>query len=147
MIGMIFDMQNRATEARQVYEEIVRATSRAPVAANNLAWNYADKGENLDYALQLAQQAKAQLPDRHEVDNTLGWVYFKKNMVELAIPPLERSVKKDPANSMYQYHLGLAYAKAGRKDAARRALEEALKLNRDFPGRSDAETTLAALKG
>ena len=147
MVGVIFDIQKRSEESRKIYEEVVRATSRAPVAANNLAWNYADKGENLDYALQLAQQAKAQLPDRHEVDDTLGWVYFKKNMVELAIPPLERSVKKDPSNYLYHYHLGLAYAKAGRKELARRALEEALKLKPDFPGRSEAETTLAALKG
>lgn len=147
MVAVIYDLQNRPIEATKIYEEIVGATSRAAVASNNLAWRYAENGEKLDFALQLAQSAKAQLPEQPEVDDTLGWVYYKKNMPQLAIPPLENSVKRDPANGMYHLHLGLAYAKAGRKQDAIRALEQALKLKSDLPGADEARTTLAALKG
>lgn len=146
MVGMIYDIQKRRQDARRVYEEIVAQTNRAPVAANNLAWNYAESGEKLDMALQLAQNAKQQLPESHEVDDTLGWVHYKRNAPELAIPPLERSVKADAQNPQYHYHLGLAYAKAGRVQDARRSLERALQLQGDFPGADEARSTLASLK-
>jgi tetratricopeptide (TPR) repeat protein len=147
MVGMIFDVQQRPDDAMRVYEEIVKSTSGGGVAANNLAYHYVTRGERLDEALNLAQRAKQQLPDRHEVNDTLGWIYYKKNLPTLAIPPLESSVEKDPTNHLYQFHLGLAYAKAGRPDDARRALEQALKLRPDFPGADEARSTLASLKG
>jgi tetratricopeptide (TPR) repeat protein len=146
MVGIIYDIQNKPQDARRAYEEVVRATNRAPVAANNLAWNYAETGENLDMALQLAQSAKQQLPDSHEVDDTLGWVYMKRNLPDLAIPAFERCVKASPEVPEYHYHLGAAYAKVGRAADARRSLERALQLRLDFKGADDARAMLASLK-
>jgi tetratricopeptide (TPR) repeat protein len=146
MIGLIYEIQNRPQDARRVYEEVVAQSNRAPVAANNLAWNYAQSGEKLDIALQLAQDAKRQLPNSHEVDDTLGWVHYKRNTPEFAIPPLERAVKADAQNPEYHSHLGLAYAKAGRVEDARQSLERALALRPDFPGNDEARSTLASLK-
>ena len=146
MVAVIYDIQGRAEESIKAYEAIVASTSRAPVAANNLAWRYAEKNEQLDRALELAQSAKAQLPEQAEVDDTIGWIYYKKNMPLAAIQPLENSVKRDPGNAMYHSHLGLAYAKAGRVDEAIRALQRALTLGNDFPGVKDVRTTLEDLK-
>src|SRR6185295_18219927 len=113
----------------------------AAVAANNLAWIYAEEGQNLDVALQLAQTAKAQLPERPEVNDTLGWVYYKKGLATLAIPAFRDSVEKAPKSAVYQYHLGLAYAKAGDKEAARKALTAALQMDPKFSGAADAQRT------
>ncbi len=147
MVGMILDVQQKHEESKKIYEGIVnRGGVRAPVAANNLAWIYANRGEQLDFALQLAQDAKQQLPDSAEVNDTLGWVYYKKDLRELAVKTLENSVGKDPKNVIFQYHLGLAYAKAGQSIKARRALEEALRLKPDFDGADEARKTLASLK-
>jgi putative PEP-CTERM system TPR-repeat lipoprotein len=147
MIGMILDTQRKHDESQKIYESIVNQTSRAPVASNNLAYIYAMRGEKLDLALQLAQGAKAQMPDNPEVNDTLGWVYYQQNLPQLALRPLELSVGKDPRNPVYQFHLGLAYAKAGERRKARAALEAALKLQPDFEGADLARTTLASLKG
>ena len=113
---------------------------------DNFASMYADAGINLDIALQLAQSAKAQMPDHPDVDDTLGWVYYKKDMANLAIRPLETSVSQEPTNALYHYHLGLAYAKTGNTTKARKSLEQALKLQPGFPGAADARSTLASLK-
>jgi tetratricopeptide (TPR) repeat protein len=145
MIGVIYDVQNRTDDAIKVYESIVAGTSRAPVAANNLAWHYAERGVNLDQALELAQTAKAQLPDRAEVDDTLGWVYYQKNMHELAISSFESSVKRDPTKASYHLHLGLAYARAGRRDDAIRSLERALSLSPTVARADEARSVLASL--
>jgi len=146
MAAMILQMQNKAPEARKRYEAIVAASQRAPVAANNLAWMYAEEGGNLDVALQLAQSAKSQLPNVAEVNDTLGWIYYKRDLAKLAVPLLEQSVSTDPKVPGYQLHLGLAYAKAGEREKAVAALERALQLN---PPPADAETarqTLASIK-
>ena len=111
MIGMIHELQNNKEEARRWYEKALAIDTNAPVAANNLAWMTAEQGGNLDVALQLAQTAKARLPDSHQVDDTLGWVYYKKGLHTLAIGSFQSSIQKDPKNPVYHYHLGLAYAK------------------------------------
>ena len=145
MVGMLLETQNRRDEARKWYEETVAATDRAPIAANNLAFMYADAGTNLETALQLATRAKQQMPDNPDVDDTLGWVYYKKDQASLAIAPLEASVAKNPDNVMYLYHLGLTYAKVGNRAKARETLERALKLNPAFDGAGEARKTLDAL--
>jgi len=147
MIGMILDAQQKPEQSMKVYEGIVNGGNRAPVAANNLAWIYATRGERLDTALELAQTAKQAMPDSGEVDDTLGYVYYKKDMAALAIKAFEASVAKDPRNVMYQYHLGLAYAKAGEVSKARQILQEALKRAPDAEAAPEARKALAALKG
>ena len=119
MIGIIDQMRGRTDDAQRTFEQVLQVDSRAAVAANNLAWIYCENGGNLDVALQLAQTAKGSLPEQAEVDDTLGWIYYRKELVPLAITALQRSVDHDPKNPLSQYHLGLAYYKLGDKARAR----------------------------
>jgi tetratricopeptide (TPR) repeat protein len=125
MVGVILEAQGKRDEARRWYEATVAEMSNAPVAANNLAFIYAEEGTNLDVALQLASSAKQQIPDSADVGDTLGWVYYKKDLATMAVGPLEDSVKKKPDSAEILYHLGLTYAKIGEKAKAREALERA----------------------
>ena len=145
MAALIRQAQGNDEEARRRYERLVETDPRAAVAANNLAWMYASRGEQLDRALQLAQSAKAALPDNPEVNDTLGFVYLKKQLPALAVPSLLLAVQKDPGNPAFHYHLGLAYSQTGDKAAARQALEQALKLKPDFEGAEDAKKVLSTL--
>jgi len=116
----------------------------AAVAANNLAWIYVQRGGNLDVAMQLAQIAQKRLPEVAEVEDTLGFIYYKKNLVPLAIELLNASRAKDPKNALYEYHLGLAYTSAGDVARARGSLARALALKPDFDGAAEAKTLLAS---
>jgi tetratricopeptide (TPR) repeat protein len=145
MVGVILEAQSKREEARRWYEATVGQISNAPVAANNLAFIYAEEGTNLDVALQLASGAKEQMPDSAVVDDTLGWVYYKKDLATLAVRPLEDSLKAMPDNADILYHLGLTYAKIGNKAQARQALERALKLNPQLAGAANARQALASV--
>ena len=81
----------------------------------------------------------------HEVNDTLAYVYLKKDLANLAVSPLQTAIEKDPQNPTYRYRLGVAYAKMGKKDDAKRELEQALKMKPDFPEAADARKTLAGL--
>ena len=86
MVGAILEAQGKRDEATRWYEETLAAVKDAPVAANNLAYIYAEEGTNLDMALQLATDAKQGLPDNPDVDDTLGWIYYKKDMASSGHP-------------------------------------------------------------
>jgi len=144
MTAILFEMEDNRLEARRRYEQILGTDSRAAVAANNLAQIYVDTGGNLDMALQLAQTAKSQLPDVPEVNDTLAWVYYQKNLPALAIPLLEEAVAREPRRAIYHMHLGLAYAKAGDKARARVALTQALKLEPNLLDAAEARKILQA---
>ncbi len=145
MVGILLQAQNRADEAQKRYEQTLEIDRDAPVAANNLAWLYAERNGNLDAALQLAQTAKRQMPDVPEVDDTLGWIYYKKGLAALAIASFRQSTAKAPNNAGYLYRLGLAYLKNGDKAKARESLEKALKVNKDFKDAGEARKILANL--
>ncbi len=141
--AMLLQGLGRLDEAQRRYERVIELDRQAPVAANNLAWLYAERGGNLDIALQLAQTARRNLPTQPAVADTLGWVYYKKQQYDLAIRELEDAVDKDPDNPEYQYHLGAAYAARGDVSKARTALQKAVA--RPFAASDDARKALAAL--
>jgi putative PEP-CTERM system TPR-repeat lipoprotein len=145
MIGTILQTQGNTSGAREYYERVLQIDPEAAVASNNLAWMHANSGGNLDVALNLAQTAKRRLPDSADVNDTLGFIYYKKDLPTMAIPLLKASVDKNPRNPSYHSHLGLAYAKAGEIENARQHLTSALKLKPDFEGAADAKRVLESL--
>ena len=146
MLGMLLKAQNKPTQAQEKYLRALELDPKAPVAANNLAFMYAESGKDLDTALKLAQTAKAALPDRPDVNDTLGWVYYKKGLYSIALPPLLESIGKDPKNPTYHYHVGMTYAALGDPEKARASFEKSLSLNSTRSGADDVRRALANLK-
>ena len=145
-VAILLELQHKPEEAKPRYQRVLELDAHAAVAANNLAQMYADGNEHLDEALQLAQTAKAGLPKSPEVDDTLGWVYYRKGLSTLAIAALKQCAAVDPQNASYLYHLGLAYNQNGDKFLARQTLERALKLQPDFSGADEARKLLGTSK-
>jgi Flp pilus assembly protein TadD len=146
MAGMILAAQGKKEEARHRFEAVVERSPQAVVASNNLAYDYATRGEQLDRALQLAQAAKAGSPENPDVSDTLAFVYIKKQLGSLAIPLLRRAVEKKPNEPVFYYHLGLAHSQTGDKAAARQALEQALRLKANFEGADEVRRLLSGLR-
>lgn len=146
-VAILQQLQNRWEDAEASYRKVLELDPQAAVAANNLAQMYADRDGDLDLALQLAQTAKAALPNTSEVDDTLGYIYYKKKLSSVAIASLRMSVAAQPNNPIYLYHLGLAYAQNGDTSLARESLEKALKSQANFEGAEDARRLLTSLKG
>ena len=127
-IGMLEERRGNWSLAQTNYKKALELSPDNVVAKNNLAWNYAEHGGNIDMALKLAQEAKEAVPDDPSISDTLGWIYVKKQILGNAIELLKQSVDKRPQNPEYRYHLAVAYFRAGRTAEAKQSLQTALKL-------------------
>ena len=103
-----------------------------------------DIGDSFDRALQLAQTAVSVAPERPEIVDTLGWVYYKRNQPRQAILYFQQCIEKSPTVAEYHYHLGLALVKAGDQPGGRASLKRALDLK---PNAAIAAEIRKALEG
>jgi tetratricopeptide (TPR) repeat protein len=143
LIASILEGQGKRDAARKRYEAILERQPNVGPAANNLAWIYAEDGNDLERARELAQRARRLMPSDARVSDTLGWVYHKQRLPSLAIPEFQHSISNDPTNATYHYHLGLAYLEGGEVAKGKEALRQALKLRPDFDGAEQARAALA----
>jgi len=129
-LGVLYELSGDRERAIQRYEEAIRYGPDLAEAKNNLAYIYADSGQNLDRALDLAQDAKALLPDNPSVADTLGWVLFKRGVPSAAIGYLkeaEAATKPGDASlGVVRFHLAQAYEANGDPEDALAALDRAL---------------------
>jgi tetratricopeptide (TPR) repeat protein len=107
------------------YERTVRLGEPTGVAANNLAFLYADHGAQLDRALALAQAAAQLSPNSPAVLDTLGYVHLRRHEYSEAVKQLEtadRLAKVEGGQGelrlQIRKHLHDAYLSAGQTEAA-----------------------------
>ena len=145
ILAIIYESQKKYDDAIQHYRKILDSNPGSSIAKNNLAYRLAEKDENLNEALQLAQEAKEKYPNDPGITDTLGWVYYKKGLYDNAINNFLSSAKDLPDNALVHYHLGMAYFKKGETDGAKTALERALELNAKFENADHARQILSTL--
>jgi Flp pilus assembly protein TadD len=138
----LYEKQGNWKEATRLCEKAREVDPTNPLVANDLAYLYLEHSGDVNTALSLAQAAKQELPASNRVADTLGWAYYKLGSPELAITQLRQAMQKAPHDSVYEYHLGVAYMAAGQFDSAERLLQQALRDNPNFADAASARATL-----
>jgi uncharacterized protein HemY len=77
--------------------------------------------------MTFAELAKKQVPNSPDIDDTLGYVYYQKNLNAEALRIFRQIVHQYPQNATYHFHLALALNKQGDKTGARDEAAKALK--------------------
>ena len=154
LIGILEDQKKNYDAAEENYRKALEKDPNSVIAANNLAWLYAVTGKgNLDEALRLAQGVVQKNPNVAGFIDTLGWVFYKKNLHAAAIEQLRKAVSINetqaraanaPPSASYHYHLGMALKANGNADESRKELETAIRLSEKAPF-SDVEEAKKAL--
>ena len=129
-LGVLYEYGGKSEAAVTHYEEAIKLSPDLAESKNNLAYLYAESGKNLDRALDLAQDAKALMPDDPNTADTLGWVLFRRGVPGAAIGYLkeaEAGVKAEDATlGIIRHHLALAYEASGDKANAKTTLDRAI---------------------
>lgn len=126
--AMLLEALGRKKEASDLYNRALGIDPNNALALNNLAFINADNGTNLDQAMTFAERAKKQAPGSPDVADTLGYVYFRKNLNSAALEIFKQDVQDQPSNPTFHLHLAMALLKQGDKRGARDEAEKALKI-------------------
>lgn len=156
LIGILEESRSNVAEAEKNYRKALEITPETPIAANNLAWLIASNDGNLDEALRLAQTVVNRNQSVAGYFDTLGWIYYKKELYTPAVEQLKKAVALDgieagkngvQPNPAFRLRLGMALASTGDKPSARREVEISLQNGQSLSEKEvqDARSLLATL--
>lgn len=133
MLGDIEDTAEHHTQAVQHYRRVLDLDPNNVRAMNNMAFNMALDPTMLDDALKFGQRAKELAPQNPQIQDTLGWIYYRKEMYAQAAKELEAAHARMPS-PMVKYHLGQTYKHIGRSEEGGQLVAAALAVE---PGLAD----------
>ena len=125
------------------YQSLLSLEPNNAVVLNNLAWALGELGDAR--AVGYAERAVAAAPNNAMALDTLGMLLAKKGETDKALTHLEQARKLAPERYDIRLNFARTLAKAGRKDAARKELQELQAVQADFPGKSDIPELLKSL--
>jgi tetratricopeptide (TPR) repeat protein len=126
-------LMGQLDKAEKPLEEVLDEFPDDLGAMNDLGYLWADRGKNLELALEMVRKAVAAEPDNRAYRDSLGWVYYRLNRFSESVAELEKATARNPEDkddepdAVILDHLGDAYAGAGRADEARKAWQRAAK--------------------
>jgi tetratricopeptide (TPR) repeat protein len=141
-LGVLYEKTNRFQESIREMELVLKIDPDNAEALNFIGYTYADRGVRLDEAETMIKKALHLKPGNGYMIDSLGWVYFRQNRVDLAIKYLKEALDALPNDATIAEHLGDAYTKAGRNSEAIEMYRRALKLN---PGNNDLQKKVDVL--
>jgi len=97
-----------------------------PQVLNYLGYSLLERGERLQEALDLIEQAAAQAPNSGYIIDSLGWGLYRLGRYREAVEPMERAVELMPVDPVLNDHLGDVLWAVGRKLEARFQWQRAL---------------------
>jgi len=96
---------------------------------NNYGYSLAERGLQLDRALQMSLQAVAADPQNASYLDTAGWVYFMLARYDDARKYIEKAIAAGGASATVYEHMGDIQSKLGQKEKAAQFWNHALELN------------------
>ena len=131
MLAGVEDASGNYQAAIDYYLRTLEGDERNVAALNNLAYDLSRDSTRLDDALRYGQKAEELAPENSYTRDTLGWIYYRKGLYQLAVKELESALAKE-ARPGVQFHLGLAYRRVGNLKEAGPLLAAALAARPDL---------------
>ena len=129
--GAIFEQQNNHEEAEAAFRKALEIEADDPAVLNYLGYMLADNGVKLEEALEMIQKAVEADPINGAYLDSLGWVYYRLDRMDLAEQYLKRALLFARSDPTIHEHMGDLYLKTDRIDEARAEYEKSIELAED----------------
>jgi len=146
LAGLLSVRGDYATAVKH-YESLLKDLPEDASVLNGLAWAYFSVNPADPRARDMLDKAIKLAPNDPLVGDTAGWMEFKRGNVSKAREYIEKAAKLAPDLPEIRYHFGAVLAREGNVVQARTELDAALKGNRKFAGRGEAEALRKSLGG
>jgi tetratricopeptide (TPR) repeat protein len=132
-LALTYDSMKRYTDSDRTYEQALRLEPHSHILLNNYSYSLAERGIQLERALQMAKEAVEKQPENSSYLDTIGWVYFKLGKYDEARKYIEKAVRLRDAvgenGSTLNEHLGDVFYKLDKKQKALEYWKRALQMN------------------
>jgi tetratricopeptide (TPR) repeat protein len=153
LLGAIFERQKKFDQAEEEFRKVLDANPRNASTLNYYGYMLADRGIRLEEATDLIKRALTDDPNNAAYQDSLGWAYFKQNMLDKAEELLRKAVIREGHDPTILSHLGDIYAKMGKDSLAeaqwQKSLDEwhrALPADFEAAKMAEVEQKISALK-
>jgi Flp pilus assembly protein TadD len=127
--------------AEKIYLALVNSKSKNAVAYNNLAW-VLDKLKKSG-ALVYAEKANELMPNQPAFMDTLASIYASTGSFDKAVNLQTKVLAIEPKNMTYKLNLAKIHIMSGKKEVARKQLEELRLLGDSFPAHAEVAALLS----
>ena len=128
-LALTLDGLHRFKESDRLYEEGLTLDPKSALLLNNYGYSLAERGLQLQRALEMSKQAITVEPENSAYLDTYGWIlYLLKNYTDAAAY-IEKSIATGKASAVVYEHLGDVYLKLGRNERAMELWKKALELD------------------
>lgn len=141
-LGDIALAHNDFSGAEKYYAEVIKLQPDSAIAYNNLAWVSAKL--NREGAIGYAERANALAPNQPAFMDTLASLLSEKGEYAKALELQQKALSLQPANPQLKLNLAKIYLKGGKRELAKKELNELAKLGEKFPAQAEVA---ALLKG
>jgi tetratricopeptide (TPR) repeat protein len=108
---------------------IIEREPQHALALNYLGYMYADRGENLEEALDMIQRAVSLDPENGAFLDSFAWVLYKLGRYKEALEQMEKALIYDDSDPILYDHQGDIFAALNSLEQARESWEKALELD------------------
>lgn len=131
--AVAYERSGDVARSAEIFERLLVTTPDDARTLNYLGYMWADRGENLERALDMIRRAVALDPDNGAYMDSLGWAYFRAGDYEAARRYLEWAVRLIRDDATVHEHLGDVYVALEEPERARESYQQALALEADDP--------------
>ena len=128
--------------AEKNYAAVVKLQPNNAAAYNNLAW--VTSKLNKEGAIAYAEKANTLAPNQPAFMDTLAMLLSDKGDYAKAVELQNRALALQPQNALFKLNLAKIHIKGGKKDLAKKELDDLGKLGDKFPSQAEVAALLAS---
>ena len=125
-LAAVYERQKKISDAERVFKRLLQKDAENAGVLNYLGYMWAERGENLQQALEYIQKAVDLEPFNGAYLDSLGWAQFKLNDLKAAESNLSKAAKIVRNDATIHEHLGDIYEKLGNYGEALQAYRQSL---------------------
>ncbi len=124
-LGEIYDKMENLVLLEKCMRTVIEINADNASALNYLGYTFAEKGIRLDEAEQLIKRALEVKPEDGYINDSLGWLYFKRQRYEKAMKVLKKAMEKAPDEPVIMEHYADTLIKLAETQNQKRYYREA----------------------
>ena len=128
-LGTVYDKLNRFDEVVQEMERTLTLEPEHADALNYLGYSYADRGVQVEQAVELTQRAVKLKPNNGYYIDSLGWALFKVGRSDEALVTINRALSLVSDDPVIFEHLGEIHLQRQELDKAQKAWARSIELD------------------